>query len=337
MALWLHDGRLFVSPWEDLAALPRFEDFELAGTQAYVDPTAGLTVLPNGKLSLGVGMGQRTTLQRTASGTWERVQPESSNRTSGFSVQQPARVGAPIELRGANSRYAVLEEQASGWSLPVLLEPTPLGTMVLSPEVTRSLRADCRYRLHAVNQASSWFHPAAIRGAAWSNSGVELGELLVAEGFVTQERGAPTFHTSVHTPLGFAATKLLTVCLLTISHDPVPPVVERNGHTWLQPMRIATREQECQPRQRQHALAASVPIQRTEGAIGSWLHVQFALLDQDHRLLGATGVRSVPVLPDSGRFRPDQEERLRAWADRFWEQQRVEPIQSYWEALVATR
>lgn len=340
MALWLADGALLAADCAGLEAFPQLEQFERVGAHLTKMGSKGIGVGADERIYVGFHMGKMI-FRRNNSGTWERDReresPDPAKAAARIETQLPARIGSTILVRGAATSFAVLEEEGASVNLPVVLEPAAQGLVGLPAEVSRSLRADRKYRFRTATQQGDWFYPAAIHGAAWVENGMTLGEIHTSASFVTQEWGVAGLAATLGTSPGVTATRIHTVCLVAITQTSEAPIVDRGGRVWLQPTKISLCAQDCDRRITSYALVSSVPIERSAEAVGSWIHAQFAVLDQDHRLLGATGIRSLPVIADSGRITNAQEARSRSMAELFWSNHSVANVAEFWEALVAPR
>lgn len=336
----LADGRVVAAPWLGREEPLDASDFELvgmagAGTMDMVG-LAAVAIEAEDRIDLFVHPAARTRFQRSASGEWQRMGGPEAVRPA-LRIAGLPRMGNPIVVHLSAVEGPLFLEDESGISTLIPSPASPSGlatTAVLPAEWTATLSADQRYRVRSAQAASSWFHPASITGSSWSASGVELQECRVFEAGVRVERGRIPFRTSVTIAPGNPVERLTMVALVAISSSPAPDIEQRGTRTWLRAQRIATVDAPLLPGSRTRVLVVPVPLLRQPGVSGSWVHGQIAVLDPEGRLLGATGVRSVPVLPDRGAQLSEYELRQRAFAEGFWAQHGVGDAQAFREAFV---
>lgn len=339
LALWLADGRVLAAPWDFLEALPGWGDFEQVGEFSPKGPAEGMWVTPDQRIVVAALAGSRV-FRAVRGGAWQllglQVLGLQGTAESRRTAPSPARIGAGMVVGGFDAGDATLWAEGGEAGAAVVLQLAEHGQVELSAAASGSMRADQRYCLRRGDRQGSWFYPAAIRGTVWAEPGVELTEVLANEGLVRLGRGAAAVRAQVGFALGLRRGGCRSLCLATTSRNADPVVVERGGRSWLQPTRLAEQVHEESFRQQVVELTVPVPVERAAAA-GLWLHLQFAILDHDRKLLGVTGVRSIPVLPDDKRITEEEAARLRGHAERFWLVHGVRDPQAAWQELTAVR
>lgn len=336
LAMLLADGRVVAAPCSGVADLPAWAEFDLVG---HVTPElvrmgalAGFHVVHSRRIEVYGHPAHRPAFEASPSGEWQFVTSSVRSRRI-LQVEKPARIGGVIRYHSTASGPILFEEEGSV-SRSVLTDGSHPASGQLPTSLSATLRADRRYRLRADDVVGAWFHPAAIAGAVRQVAGLELQECRVWEAGVRAERGAVPFRTTLAVSQDFTFDRVLKVALLAATAEPEPPLAARNGHTWLVPDRVLAAEKELSAGRRAHVLAVAVPLPADRRAPKKWIHFQFVVLATDGAVLGATGVRSVAVLPDRGDHTLAQEQAGRAAADAYWAAHEVTEGKPLWEQIV---
>jgi len=337
LAMLLADGRVMAATCDGALDLPAWAEFELVGhvnsDLVRMRSLAGFTVLDANRIEVYANPASRRCFERSQSGQWEFVTHPLPVRAA-VRIEEPARIGASIRYHCTASGPIFFEEE--GGALPGLMiaDHASPGTGYLPPELTQTLRADRRYRIRASGAVGAWFHPEAITGSVRHVAALGLQECRIWESGVRAERGAVPFRTTLEVKPGFTADRVRKLAFLAETAEPSPPVVERNGNTWLVPERALLAEKALPAGRKAHVLAVSVPLPADRQTTERWLHFQFVVLATDGAVLGATGVRSVPIMPDRGDRTAAQEEAGRAAATAYWAANQVTAMHELWEQVV---
>ncbi|MBX3462224.1 MAG: hypothetical protein KF830_03565 [Planctomycetes bacterium] len=249
-------------------------------------------------------------------------------------ITEPARVGSEVRYVATVIGPLVLEEEGTNTTWPIADTTPPSGQGVIPAELTSQLRIDHRYRLKAHEVAGPWFRPAAIVEHAWGVNGVELQEVDTFEGGVRIERGSVIVDTVVHFSPVCDRASVHKVAFVATSSEPAPPLAVRGGRTWLVPDRALMAAKDLTPPRRTYPLTVSLPLPDDATCVGRWLHVQMAVLGTDGSLLGATGVRSVRILPNRGDWPVERQQTARSAAEAYWAANGVADPDQFWRSIV---
>lgn len=337
IVVWLADGRIVAAEQAGLGDLPAWSTFQLVGSRpvhrGMFAERAAIQVVDRVRIRVSAGPGSALITFVQESEIWAEEGMPAVHRVPMLEVRSPVRVGQRNEFRARVHGPILLEEEGSDHRDP-LPDAAPDARWLAFPAgLSDSLRADRRYRLIASGEQSAWFFPVMVRGTAWASEGAQIGAIRTHESGVRLESGSCTLHSRI-TLSEPPDQELSTVCLLSRSSAPLPTVVVREGRTWLVPEAVATLTQATKPQAKSYALATMVPLSRELMAAGTWMHVQIVARNAQGVVLGATEVRSVPVLPDVGSLWAEHEQRRRESADRLWAQHSVANVQQFWEQLI---
>ena len=338
LAMLLGDGSIVAAPCGGSADLPAWSDFEYVGRAPFdVGKTmalAGLAVVSEGRIEAYSHPSNRPAFVRQPSGDWLLTLPSGESGPF-LQIENPARVGGVMRFRANVAGPVFLEDEGVTPSLPVAEETSSTSWIPLPQGVSDTLRADRRYRLKSATSEGAWFHPAAIAGSAWSTDGVRLEECRVWEGGVRLERGSVPFRTSLEITPPFRADSIRKVAFVAITSQSAPLVAVRSGRTWLVPERVLMDEKRLDAARTAYALSVAVPLPADRQFVGKWVHVQLAVLAADGTVLGATGVRSVVIEPDTGSYTPAQEQAGRGSAAGYWSDHEIPDAAARWEQIVS--
>lgn len=337
LAMLLGDGSIVAAPCGGSADLPAWSDFESVGRAPFdVGKTmalAGLAVVSEGRIEAYSHPSNRPAFVRQPSGDWLLTLPSGESGPF-LQIEKPARVGGVIRFRANVAGPVFLEEEGVTPSLPVAEEISSTAWTTLPQGISDTLRADRRYRLKSAGREGAWFYPAAIAGSAWSTDALRLEECRVWEGGVRIERGSVPFRTTIEIGPEFGSDRIRKVAFVAISAQSTPPLAERGGHTWLVPDRALMAEKILGPGRKIYALSVSVPLPEDPQFVHRWVHVQLLVVNADGSVLGATGVRSVVIEPNTGSYSLAQEQAGRGSAAAYWSANEIPNIAQSWEQIV---
>ncbi|MBX3465155.1 MAG: hypothetical protein KF830_18465 [Planctomycetes bacterium] len=338
LAVLLGDGSILTAPCLDAEDLPTEEEFERvgaasAGVRQHLQLSA-VSVTAFDRIEVFQHPGHRPAFVRQASGEW-KYDLERQEGLDVLEVETPARLPGRVRFRSTLAGPVVLAAEGTSWSVPVADGPTADGWGVLPADVSAALRAERRYRLQAQGRTGAWFHPAVITGEAWCVAGARLQECRVLESGVRAERGGVAFRTTLELEPGSAIGSVRKVAFVAVSGASAPPVVERGGRTWLVPERALQVDRVLAAGRTAFALAVPVPLPAAGAAEGQWVHVQLVVRSAAGTLLGATGVRSVPILRDEGTHTAAQEAAGRRAAADSWSAHGIAAVGPFWEEVVS--
>lgn len=347
LVVWLADGRILAAEPADLWDFPSWNSFELVG-HAAVKPNsfaefASVQVPAKDRIRVQVNPRARHREFRLGtSGVWGEEGVAEPRHVGRLEVRVPVVIGGSNALRTNLAGPLFLSEEGVPAQQP-LAQDAVQGQWVDWPSgVSDLLRADRRYRLLGAGIDGRWFYPVKLAGSAWATPGLRLSELRVHEHGVRIESGSATFHANLDVMDKAAAralgTRLVTVCSLAETPGATPDLVERGGRVWLVPTAIATLSQPVDPdlAGRSHALAMPVPLTRGRSAAGSWLHVQFLVRSATGDVVGATAVRSVPILPDAGTLWAPFEAARHDRSSLLWLERRIVDVEQYWLGMTGS-
>lgn len=335
LAILLTDGRVLTAPCTDAEDLPSPTDFEPVG-EAPPDvlryqALAALGVVDANRIEVYTHPSSRRAFVRDENGRWS-VAPREAPAPM-LRVEGTACIGRDLRFFARANGPVVLVEEATGTSWPVG-EVAGETRGVLPAELSRWLRADRRYRLECGDLVGPWFHPAAITGAAWGVRGVELQECRVYVSGVRPERGSVAARTTVNLPADFDSAKVVKVAFVAVTAEATPLVSKQEDRVWLVPEHALAVDKPIESARRGQILSVAVPLPRERECVGKWVHVQMAVLDENGAPLGATGVRSVRILPDQGGSSAARERAARASAQAYWERHGVEDPVELWQSVI---
>lgn len=335
LAMLLSDGRVIAAPCS--GGVPDWGAFDLIGTApsgvVRMGPLAGFNVLDATSIEVYAHPSHRPRFELQPSGEWQfdRNVPKSRKL---LEVAKPARIGGEILYSSTSSGPIFLEEEGLGAVFTVSEEQPPSGRGAFPVGMSQMMRADRRYRLRANDVTGPWFYPAAITGRAWYAAGVTLEEVRVFEAGVRRECGAVSFRMTLDVLTTPAMATVFHVALLTISADAAPPVTHQNDRTWLVPAQALMVEKPLIAGRKSHALTASVPVPAAPEDPEKWIHIQFVVLAANGDKLGATGVRSVPIVANRGDGLAASEQERRAHATTQWATHGVGDVGAFLEQLI---
>lgn len=337
LAMLLADGAIVSAPCLAAQDVPTGGDFELVGSAppgvVRTIRTAGLEVVEEGRIEVYLHPSNRHAFVRQPAGGWISTRVDRA-RSAFLEVEKPARAGNDVRYFATARGPVVLEEEGTAAWWPVANEVPASGQGVVPRELSALLHADRRYRLKAHDVTGSWFHPAAIEGVAWGTGGLDLQECHVHESGVRVEHGSMIAGTILHFPHEPDVTTVFKVAFVAATAEAAPPTTIRNGHTWLVPDRALMAEKALASKRRTYALAVPVPIPSDPICVGRWIHVQIVVVAANGTVLGATGVRSVRILPNRGTWPLAREEAARRSAAACWASHGVENPLEFWQFLV---
>lgn len=339
LAIWLSDGGVWAAACGAPTELPSWGLFQevgmASGSELVRYPTATVQVVDHNCIRAHRGGSYLRGFRLQPAGDWAPDRVASSLPRPFLEVRGAARIGEELQLRGAGVQGQIwLEEEAGSLCIPVSEGLSGSGMASVPGAVSQQMCPDKRYRLKGYGCEGIWFYPAAIRGSAWAVSGVRMAEMNANQSVVMQERGSAVFHSLLTFDTAPSTARITTVCLFATSRSPLAPVVECNAKTWLIPDAAVALEQSTRAGLRGYALAAPVPLARDSNMVGAWLHAQLVALDLDGKLLAATGVRSVVVLPDAGSRTAVEEGRSRNAATQVWERRSISALGQFWQGLL---
>lgn len=342
LALLLGDGTIVSAPCDDVSDLPSWGEFEYVGmAPPQIRMAVGLAhfhVAALDRISIYAHpMPPRPAFVRQASGEWLFVQGEAPPAVDILRVEKPARIGSNIRFGNTTSGPVFLEEEGVQPWMPVTDEQPSAGWGLLPSGLSQGLRADTRYRLQANGKAGAWFYPAAIAGSVWFAQGLRLEEIRVLESGVRAERGSIALRTTLEFDRESVPSRIHKAAFVAVSASAQPPIAIRGGRTWLVADQALSAEKQLQPRRQVYALSVAVPLPEGQTQAGRWVHAQLLVIGEDGAVLGATGVRSVAILPNQGDRTVAQEQAGRVAARGYWAAHGIQDVQQFWDRVVEPR
>lgn len=128
---------------------------------------------------------------------------------------------------------------------------------------------------------------------------------------------------------------MFKVALLTVSTNAAPTLAVRGNRTWLVPTRVLRVEKPLRADRRAYALSVPVPLPEGQPSTRTWVHAQLVATGPDGAILGATGVRSVPILANQSDSTVAQEQAARNSASAYWATHEVQDVQAFWQSTIA--
>lgn len=336
VAMLLRDGLVVTAPCSEVEDLPTWGEFEYVGRASEslrkVADLAYLEVAGADRIHVYQHPAFVSAFVRQPSGAW-RYERDTQPPTESLVVQKPARIGGSIVFHSTSAGPIFLEEEAAEPALLVAQEHTS-GQRQLPEPLSQSLRADKRYRLRTNSVTGAWFHPAAIAGTAWHSEGVGFQEIRILESGVRTERGATAFRTTLEFAERPVPSHVFKVALLAVSTNAAPTVVVRGNRTWLVPDRALSVEKPLRGDRRTYALSVAVPLPEIQPSTQTWVHAQLVAIGPDGDTLGATGIRSVAILPNLGDSTVAHEQAARMSASAYWAAHGIQGVQAFWERMI---
>lgn len=317
----------------DGQSLPSVEQWRLAVPASElgsrVTAMSGFGITGDGRISLRIDMADRRLFERRGD-NWLRVVPGRPVPGS-VEVAGPVVSGRPLSYRASEAGPLFLELEGAG-SVGQVPNQHGQGWQVLPGSFTAVMQRGQRYRIRSLTASSDWFAPVALRGESWSAHGYLLDDIAAADNWARVERGMVTFRAQLTVPSVNACRSIRTIGLVSCSPTCVPDVVNAFGRDWLNPTSVIGLDQPVLPKRSQYALAVPVATVRSTSSVGSWIHCQLVALDERGNMLGTTGIRSVLMLPDTGRISQVHEDRLRAQVNAMWRSKGLS-VHEFWTLM----